>query len=869
MERWKEVEMLFHAALAQPWEQRSEFLRQASTSDPSVRDEVLSLLKRANDDSFLKSLSLALPERAARVLVGQMLGNFEVLALIGRGGMGEVYRARDKRLNREVAIKVAGVAFSDRFEQEGRAVAGLNHPNICTLYDIGPNYLVMELVEGPTLADKIKTGPLALDETLTICGQIAEALEVAHERGIVHRDLKPANIKIKSDGTVKVLDFGLATTSQEAILANAESTPAVTTYAGVVAGTPAYMSPEQASGRLVDKRADIWSFGVIFWEMLTGKRLFGPGTLSDTLGEVLRAEIVFSALPQDTPATIRDLLGRCLDRNPKTRLRDIGEARVSIEKCRANPAPIPAAQQLSRPGTVFRKLPTWIWAAAGVAILLAVLGALFFFGGAKSLQRPAQWRQITDFPDSATAPALSPDGRMLAFTVGNGWFMRKNEIYVKILPDGPAIELTHDGGTKAFPSFSPDGLHLAYTVGAFNTSFVPVFSGGTAQPMLQRAAGLTWTNPYQILFSELTGKGMAIETALENRAKERQIYLPEPAGMAHFSSLSPDRKQVLVVEMPGTGSWGPCRLVPFDGGSKGHQVGPIPAQCNAAAWSPDGKWMYFTADTGHGSHVWRQRTDNGKPEQLTFGPTEEQGLAIAPDGKSLFTSVGSSHASVWVHDAAGDRQISQEGSSLAGFPVVVSPDGARVYYMTQQQLWAVDLKTGQREQVAPGASVTAYNLSPDGKFVIYGMPDDSTWMAATDRRSLPRRLPLENSRGVQLSRSGRLYFTSKESGATYLYSMTADGRDRRKALARPTDGSIAEVSPDERWAMLRGSPFLPSNFVAWPLNGGPPLNVCRICSATWSKDGKSILFIFSAMRAGASATVAVPLKNGAMFPQLP
>src|SRR5450759_661224 len=222
---------------------------------------------------------------------GERLGPYEIRAALGAGGMGEVWRAYDTRLGREVAIKVSAERFSDRFEREARSVAALNHPNICTLHDVGPNYLVMELVEGPTLADRITQGPIPLEEALPIARQIAEALEAAHEKGIVHRDLKPANIKIRPDGTVKVLDFGLA--QAMAAAADSDSSPTVTlsaTAAGVILGTAAYMSPEQARGKPVDKRADIWSFGVVLYEMLSGKRLFEGETISDVLAAVLKTE---------------------------------------------------------------------------------------------------------------------------------------------------------------------------------------------------------------------------------------------------------------------------------------------------------------------------------------------------------------------------------------------------------------------------------------------------------------------------------------------------------------------------------------------------------------------------------------------------
>src|SRR4029079_15662940 len=255
--------------------------------------------------------------------VGDKLGPYEILAPIGKGGMGEVYRARDPRLGREVAIKVSAERFSERFDREARAIASLNHPNICTLHDVGPNYLVMELVEGPTLAERISEGAEPLEEALAIARQIADALDAAHEKGVVHRDLKPGNVKIKPDGVVKVLDFGLAKTGGTPTVAS-DNSPTLTmaqTEAGVILGTASYMAPEQAKGKPVDKRADIYAFGVVLYEMLTGKRLHRGETTTEILASVLKEPPEWDKIP---PQAHR-LLQRCLEKDPERRLRHIGD----------------------------------------------------------------------------------------------------------------------------------------------------------------------------------------------------------------------------------------------------------------------------------------------------------------------------------------------------------------------------------------------------------------------------------------------------------------------------------------------------------------------------------------------------------------
>jgi eukaryotic-like serine/threonine-protein kinase len=389
--------------------------------------------------------------------VGDKLGPYEIVEPIGAGGMGEVYRAHDPRMGRDVAIKVAAERFNERFDREVRAVAALNHPNICALYDVGPNYLVMELVEGPTLADRIRQGAIPLEETLGLAKQMAEALEAAHDKGIVHRDLKPANIKINREGAVKVLDFGLAKRAEPATPeGNPENSPTLTladaTRVGAIVGTAGYMSPEQASGKPVDKRADIWSFGVVLWEMLTGKRLFGGETISHTLADVLRGPIDLGQLPRGTPASIRVLLRRCLDRDVRNRLRDIGEARVALSNVGKEP---------SAPTGQAKGMPYLIAAVLGLGLI--AVGALYW-RATRPVERPlvrldvdlgpdVSLPSLGSVPDSVT---LSPDGTRLLFFSGN-----PPRLFSRRLDQPVATELPGTQGAGG-PFFSPDGQWVGF-----------------------------------------------------------------------------------------------------------------------------------------------------------------------------------------------------------------------------------------------------------------------------------------------------------------------------------------------------------------------------------------------------------------------
>ncbi len=285
---------------------------------------------------------------------GEKLGPYEIVTAIGKGGMGEVYRAHDSRVGPDVAVKVSEQRFGERFEREARAIAALNHPNICTLFDVGPNYLVMELVEGQTLAERIKEGAIPLEESLNIARQIADALEAAHDKGIVHRDLKPGNVIVKEDGSVKVLDFGLAKVARASSASGdaahgADATPELSptismaaTQAGVILGTAAYMAPEQARGKPVDKRADIWAFGVVLYEMVTGRKLFAGEDLTETLASVVKVDPDLSTAPFE----LRKLFAKCLENDPRKRLRDIGDVwELRQEETRWQPCPNPRLPQ--------------------------------------------------------------------------------------------------------------------------------------------------------------------------------------------------------------------------------------------------------------------------------------------------------------------------------------------------------------------------------------------------------------------------------------------------------------------------------------------------------------------------------------------
>ena len=364
---------------------------------------------------------------------------------------------------------------------------------------------------------------------------------------------------------------------------------------------------------------------------------------------------------------------------------------------------------------------------------------------------PSEYTQLTNFTDSATAPSLSPDGRMVTFKRGDTSFLSPGQIFVKLLPNGESVQLTTSAGRKYGPVFTPDGSRVAYTQvasGAWDTWTVPVL-GGQPVRLLPNASGLTWIADHLVLFSEIkSGLHMGIVTATEGRADSREIYIqPDEHAMAHYSYASPDRQSVLVVEMSGAHAFTqPCRLVPFDGSSAGRQVGPQ-GTCLSAAWSPDGRWMYFGAVVGGSSHLWRQRFPDGAPEQITFGPLEEEGIALAPDGRSLVTSVGMRRSAVWIHDAAGERAIVSEGYASAPR---FSRDGTRVFYLFARDWWlaasgwitasadlrSVDLASGKSDTRAVGP--VRHRVRDFARREGRGLHDDGQQWRIADLAGAPR-----------------------------------------------------------------------------------------------------------------------------------
>jgi len=731
--------------------------------------------------------------------------------------MGEVYRARDTKLGREVALKLLPPLFTEdadrvaRFKREAQLLASLNHPHIGAIYGFedGGNVpaLVLELVEGDTLHDRVRRGPLPLSEALAFAQQIADALDAAHRAGIIHRDLKPSNIKITPDGVVKVLDFGLAKAlAAEGSDPGLSKSPTLTvgeTTAGMILGTAAYMSPEQARGQPVDKRTDIWAFGCVLFEMLTGTSAFARETVTDTIVAVVGAEPDWKSLPADTPVSIRRLLTRCLQKDAKRRLHDIADARIEIEDARATPvepAPGPTPRRRSR-----LALPALSLGIVTALVLLWVARDRFGRPAAKA-SPDTRVTRLTDLPGLEESPAISPDGRSVAFTAGVGG---KRQVFVQLIAGGAPLQITRDPVDHECPRWSPDSSSILYFSPAVSGTVqgsiweIPAL-GGVARRVVTSVgcADVSQTDGRLVLF-RLAKEGIQLVTAPTDGSRFDMVAEFAPSTYYLYPRWSPDGKWIAfqrgdsirfdIFVAPATG--GEPRKLTRDNNMMG-----------GFAWLPDSTGIVYSSSRGGTIPylptlgLWQVTLRHGSVRRITSGetsymnpdisksgaivagrmtlqtdiwkfpvdglPTENVRRAVrvtrqtgqvltptpSPDDKEVaFLSDSGGHANVWVvnTESGALRQITQEHDPNVAMGVPVwSPDGHTITFVSSRGnqgltfgVWLVDSDGSNLRNVANPGLGPAW--SPDGRWVYY-----STWSGPGAKNVVLKKVPVDGGPAV-------------------------------------------------------------------------------------------------------------------------
>jgi serine/threonine protein kinase len=807
-------------------------------------------------------------------LIGKLLGNFEVLAKLGEGGMGEVYRARDKKLDREVALKVLPREMSGdperiaRFQREARTLATLQHPNVASVYGFEElpeaRFLVMELIEGEELADRLSRGALSIEDTVEIARQITEGLEAAHEKGIVHRDLKPANIKIDRDGAVKILDFGLARAftgdPAEEDLANSPTITAAMTQAGTILGTAAYMSPEQAKGKAVDKRADIWAFGAIIFEMLTGRRLFDAETISETLASVLLTNIDWDRLPAATPPSIKALMERCLQKDPKLRLRDVGEARIVL----ADPTASLALRVATTTPTPSRRR-TWPWAVALVGTL-----AIGLVGGQMLGSSPAPEALpplLFDIPDPDNqmivgSMAVSPDGHSIVFarrdSLGsrNLFLRRLDEDGVRMLP-----------GTRGatFPFWSPDSRHIGFfTAQALFRISLDGSAASQITTLPHAPLGGSWNRDDVILVGAHDGPIVQVPAG-GGRPRPVTVVDREHEEAHCWPGFLPDGKHFAFLSDASTEEGHRLWIHSLDGDDKkillkGLRSATVIDPRGAILWSENTQLFAHPFD-------FNRREFSGErillqDEVSPFNQRHE--LPVSVSGNGLLASQRGSDESVIVRITLADdsREVLLPLDRYRN--PRLSADGRHVAFELQYSgqeriIWAQDLERGTRTRISPqGAMSDSAVWSADGEYVYFGSAAEGTWNIYRKRvygGGIPERVGHPEGASevgaLDISRDGKWLLATANPDTTgwdfWLVRIDDGSFEWKSWLTSDSIEEQARFSPDSRWIVYASDTSGQSEVYVSPVDGGAEVRQMLVSvngghDAVWSPNGDAVFY---------------------------
>jgi serine/threonine protein kinase/Tol biopolymer transport system component len=864
-DRVARVESLYHAARARTPADRAAFLGAACAEDVELRREVESLLAQPGTGRGL--LDTPAPRADGLVsgfgtpnLTGRQFGAYEIRASIGAGGMGEVYRARDTRLGRDVAIKILPTIFSTdpdrraRFEREARVLAALNHPHIGAIYGVeesdGIRALVLELVDGDTLAERIARGPIPIGEALTIARQITDAIDAAHEKGIVHRDLKPANIKITPDGIVKVLDFGLATaTTGDGSGPDLTRSPTVTrggTREGMLLGTAAYMSPEQARGKAIDRRTDVWAFGCVLYEMLTGRVAFAGDTLSDTIAAILAREPDWNRLPADTPVAVELLLRRCLQKNPSDRLRDIADARFRLEESpREGVAVVTRAPRFSH-----RERLAWLGALAIATIVALVTWTTrHAFEDHLEISTPPTW-QPTSF-------AISPDGRKLAFVAS---FEGKSLLWLRRL-DNPRAEVLPGTENARYPFWKPDGREIGFTVGS-DLKRIDLESREvqTVARYVSQFGGV-WLEDDTILVTPDASSTLVRVTV--SGGQVTPVTKKGPGSFGHrFPRLLPDGRHFLYFagdDDPG------IHVGAF--GEEGRKI----LDATAAVYAPSGH-LLFVSEGSLYSQPFDARRLEPKGSRTLIVPSVMPGTtggsaALSVAAGSIFYrtgDTGSLRYLKWVDRNGKELATLPEFNQMGGMGVSLSDDGAFVAWTQgSEDLWLFEVARGIPTPFTfePGIDLRPV-WEPNGQRVVYSSYRDNNfdlWVkSTTGSGGAERLLPLPGGQYADdWSPDGRFILYTTGSGAgktplsgaqalTEIWAVPLDGARTPFQVVRTTGAAASgQFSPDGKWVAFHSNESNRFEISIQPFRGG---NKIRLSTGggmqpRWSYDGKEVFYI--------------------------
>jgi serine/threonine protein kinase/Tol biopolymer transport system component len=788
---------------------------------------------------------------------GTRLGVYEVTAPIGEGGMGQVFRARDTTLNRDVALKVLPDSFANdpdrlaRFTHEAQTLASLNHSNIAHIYGVeesgGVRALVMELVEGDDLSQRIARGAIPVDDALTLAKQIALGLEAAHEQNVIHRDLKPANIKVRPDGTVKVLDFGLAKAMSPSSEVSGDAltmrSPAMT-QAGIILGTAAYMSPEQARGKTVDKRADIWAFGCVLYEMLTGMRLFAGDSIPETLGLIFSREPDLATLPSATPARVCALIARCLVKDPRQRLRDIGEARLVLDDAHDTPLTIQPAAVPER----------WRWVPWGVAAAAALVAAWALWGQPRAATTAPQVthleigypRDVEPISSSNTANAISPDGRTVAM-IGMKDGVRR--VFLRRLDRAAATELPDTVGANG-AVFSPDGEKVAVL---FSSGLITrVALADQQRKVLVSGAdiglSITWSQA-GIIFS----RGGALWIIAPEGGAPRKLTVLEAARheVAHESAVVlPGERLVLFSSQ--TTDRGDDRIesVSIDGGPRAVVV----ERARTPVWSPTGHLLFarddailavaFDQGTGMPRGTATPIMPSGAIESRGSG---QMGLMLASTGTLLATPAGFTDTRVVSVGRDGSARALDLPSGRFRNPRI-SPDGRRLLVENGEHIEALDLARGTLAQLTTVLSFFS-TWSADGKRVVFWRFSSPFWVAGDGSGgsgSVPGGIltDIPSSPGPDPDSFFATRIRPETSADIFLMSISGAFKPK-PLIATPAFEGGAQLSPDGRWLLYQsdasGRPEIyvrryPSLDRQWQVSDGGGIQ------ARWGRNTREIYY---------------------------